>query len=93
MNKNSEIKKLFDSTQIVSLLADDSELPLEVIEVKTITSSMPEQTAFSVLLQAKPDQLWEQGMFKLQLADIKLVVFMVPINQTKAGVIYEVVFN
>ncbi len=93
INKNAELKKLFDSSGTVYLITDDADLPLEVVEVKNIKSSIPEQVAFSVLLRAKPEQLWEQGIFEIRLNNQTTAVFMVPINQTKEGVTYEIIFN
>ncbi len=90
---NQELKSLFESSQIINLILGDKHIGLEIIEVKDIQSSIPEQIAFSLLLKANSEQLWEQGLFELQLGDKTLVVFMVPISQNEQSVIYEVVFN
>lgn len=78
-----------------AIVLRDGELPLELIEARTLKSPSPRPTSpFALLFRGPQRPVLPQGTYPLAHGTLgRLELFMVPIGPDAVGMRYEIIFN
>lgn len=81
------------NTRFRMIPAGAAAVDVELVEVNAGRST-PRQEQFSLLFQASPDVVLQQGVFRLEHDKMGAFdVFLVPVRKDERGFYYEAVFN